>query len=224
MIGVVIPVHNEEAYLHACLIAVQAAISHPALLNEEVRVVVVLDDCSDRSGQIAQALAVDFLAIEARNVGLARAAGAAHLLEAGARWLAFTDADSVVSYGWLTTQLSLNADAVCGTVAVEDWAIHGEDGALLKGRFHASYNDHDQHRHIHGANFGVSAAAYRQAGGFSALACGEDVALVNTLIACGARVSWSAAPRVTTTSRFSCRARGGFGDTLKKLLAVNEDY
>jgi glycosyltransferase involved in cell wall biosynthesis len=224
MIGVVIPVHNEEEYLHACLIAVQAAALHPGLLDEEVRVVVVLDDCSDGSGRIAQALTVDFLAIEARNVGLARAAGAAHLLAAGARWLAFTDADSVVSYGWLATQLSLNADAVCGTVAVEDWTIHDEEGVFLKRRFHASYNDHDQHRHIHGANLGVSAAAYRQVGGFAALACGEDVALVNTLIACGARVSWSAAPRVTTTSRFSSRARGGFGDTLKALLAVNKDH
>jgi glycosyltransferase involved in cell wall biosynthesis len=218
MIGVVIPVHNEGDYLRACLASVQMAALHPGLLTEEVRVVVVLDACTDGSGGIARALAVEFIAIEARNVGLARAAGAAHLLQAGARWLAFTDADSVVSHGWLATQLSLDADVVCGTVSVADWAIHGEAEALLRQRFYATYRDRDQHRHIHGANLGVSATAYRRAGGFPALRCGEDVALVRALTACGARISWSAAPRVTTSSRFSSHARGGFGDTLQAWL------
>jgi glycosyltransferase involved in cell wall biosynthesis len=218
MIGVVIPVHNEEDYLRACLASVQLAVAHPGLSPDEVRVLVVLDACSDDSGGIARALGVESLAIDSRNVGLARAAGAAALLEAGARWLAFTDADSVVAPAWLATQLALaaqeQADAVCGTVAVDDWSAHGERAAFLQRHFQATYFDRDQHRHIHGANLGVSAAAYRLAGGFAALTCGEDVALVQALLACGARISWSAAPRVTTSSRIASHARGGFGDTL----------
>lgn len=227
MIGVVIPVHNEENYLRACLRSVQLAIAHPGLLSEEVRVVVVLDACSDGSRAITQAMDVDFLVIEARNVGLARAAGAASLLQAGARWLAFTDADSMVAPTWLVTQLELaaeaEADAVCGTIAVHDWSVHGEQAQLLRRRFYESYCDRDHHRHIHGANLGVSADAYRRAGGFSGLRCGEDVALVHALIACGAHVAWSAAPRVVTSSRFASHARGGFGDTLRGLTHAPAD-
>lgn len=222
MIGVAIPVHNEEQYLRACLASVRMAALHPALLAEEVRVVAVLDACTDGSRQIVLTQQIDMLTVDARNVGLARAAGAAYLLQAGARWLAFTDADSVVSHSWLATQLSLGADAVCGTVAVEDWAMHGEGEvqSLLRRRFRATYHDRDHHRHIHGANLGVSAAAYQLAGGFTALQCGEDVALVHALMASGAQISWSAAPRVTTSSRFASKARGGFGDTLRGLVAT----
>ncbi len=227
MIGVVIPVHNEEAHLRACLLSVRRAMVHPGLLGEEVRVVAVLDACSDGSAAIAHEMHVDtgigVLAIQARNVGLARAAGAAALLEAGARWLAFTDADSLVAPAWLATQLELatGADAVCGTVAVHDWSAHGERAKILRRLFYAEYCDRDQHSHVHGANLGVSAAAYRRAGGFAALRCGEDVALVQALIACGARIAWSAAPRVSTSSRFASRARGGFGDTLRMLAPAS---
>lgn len=68
--------------------------------------------------------------------------------------------------------------------------------------------------HVHGANLGVSADAYRRAGGFPPLKCSEDAALVDRLIATGARIAWSAAPRVTTSARTVARVRGGFGDTL----------
>lgn len=218
MIGVVIPVHNEEDYLRACLASVQLAMAHPGLPAEEVRVLAVLDACSDGSGGIAKGMNIDFLSIDSHNVGLARATGAAALMQAGARWLAFTDADSVVAPAWLATQLALavqdEADAVCGTVAVDDWSAHGERASFLKRHFQTTYFDQDQHRHIHGANLGVSAVAYQLAGGFAPLTCGEDVALVQALLACGARISWSAAPRVTTSSRIASHARGGFGDTL----------
>jgi hypothetical protein len=79
--------------------------------------------------------------------------------------------------------------------------------------------DADGHRHIHGANLGVSARAYRRAGGFPPLACSEDVALIDLLIAAGVRVTWSAAPRVVTSARIDSRVRGGFGDTLAALAA-----
>lgn len=228
MIGVVVPVHNEEACLAACLTALARAATCTELAGEAVCIVVVLDACSDRSQRIVLAHAMqadarwrlDCIAVDERNVGVARAAGARLLLERGARWLAFTDADTCVAPDWLRTQLSLNADAVCGTVAVDDWSPHADHAGVLREHFARTYSDADGHRHIHGANLGVCARAYRRAGGFAPLACSEDVALVAALQASGARIAWSAAPRVTTSARRDARARGGFGDTLLQVVGA----
>lgn len=222
MIGIVIPAHNEELYLDACLRAARAAATDAALNGEEVHIVVALDSCSDGSRAIVERHAaqtgagckVDHLCVAARNVGSARAAGVRHMLARGARWLAFTDADTEVAPTWISEQLRLNVDVVCGTVAVQDWTPHRHNADILREHFNNSYTDADGHQHIHGANMGVSAAAYLRAGGFESLACSEDVALVAALQRTGARFAWSAAPRVTTSARSDAKARGGFGDTL----------
>jgi glycosyltransferase involved in cell wall biosynthesis len=222
MIGIVIPAHNEELYLDACLRAARAAAVDPALHGETVRITVALDSCTDRSRAIVERHAaqsdqhciIDHLCVDARNVGVTRAAGARHMLRHGARWLAFTDADTQVAPNWLVAQLRLNVDVVCGTVAVDDWSPHRHNADLLRHHFHNSYTDADGHHHIHGANMGVAADAYLRAGGFEPLACSEDVALVTALERSGARFAWSAAPRVTTSARCDAKARGGFGDTL----------
>jgi glycosyltransferase involved in cell wall biosynthesis len=211
MIGIVIPAHNEEHYLPACLQAARVAAGHAALNGETVEIVVVLDACSDNSADIVAAHGVTQLCVDARNVGESRARGADYLLAAGARWLAFTDADTIVSPDWLSTQLSLGVDAVCGSIAVLDWSPHSVE---VRSRFEAHYRDLDGHRHIHGANLGVSSAAYVAAGGFPPLAVSEDVALVTALEQGGWRIAWSAAPRVATSARRQCRARGGFADFL----------
>lgn len=132
----------------------------------------------------------------------------------GARWLAFTDADSTVAPDWLVEQLAQDADAVCGTVIVDDWTPHGKNGDVLALHFAATYVDREDHRHIHGANLGVSSDAYVLAGGFPALASSEDVALVRALQASGARIAWTARPRVTTSARQKGRATAGFADAL----------
>ncbi|VFR21701.1 Glycosyl transferase, group 2 family protein [plant metagenome] len=218
MIGVVIPAHNEAALISVCLASVQVACAHPGLAGEPVEVVVVLDDCSDGTALIAAAYPVTLLDASARNVGMARAQGARHLIEKGARWLAFTDADTSVSPDWLPAQLACQADAVCGTVGVADWSVFQGDAALLHAHFNATYQDADNHRHVHGANFGISVLAYLRAGGFPALACSEDQALVDTLVALGVHIAWSAAPRVLTSARQDPRAAGGFGDALRAAL------
>jgi hypothetical protein len=211
MIGVVIPVHNEEALLGRCLASIRDAAQAHALAGEAVQTIVVLDACTDRSGAIARSFGIETLAVEARNVGIARGAGAQYLLDNGARWLAFTDADSRVAPGWLAAQLALQADAVCGSVCVDDWSGHPQH---VREYFRQTYVDDDGHQHVHGANLGVSAQAYVRAGGFAPLACSEDVALVARLLETGAQIAWSAAPRVVTSARCASRARGGFGDTL----------
>lgn len=232
MIGVAIPANDEEACLSDCLRAVLAAACHPALDGEAVRVCVVLDACTDRSADVVRShaaafrgagVALELYAIQARRVGAARAAGARRLLAAGARWLAFTDADTRVAPGWLADQLALGADAVCGTVAVDDWSPHAARAAALQAHFAGLYRDRDGHRHIHGANLGVGAFAYLAAGGFEQVACHEDVLLVRALEHSGARLAWSARPRVFTSARCDARARDGFGDTLLRMLEERED-
>jgi glycosyltransferase involved in cell wall biosynthesis len=216
VIAVVIPAHDEEDVISACLASVQACARSPALCGEAVQIVVVLDACSDASAALVAAANAQSLVVDFRNVGMARAAGAARALAAGARWLAFTDADTVVASDWLSAQLKQQADVVCGTVQVNSWGAYGE---RMRQHFARTYEDRDGHRHIHGANLGVSAEAYVRAGGFAPLRSSEDVALVEALIAHGARVVWTAAPRVVTSARRDFRAPDGFGATLMRVDA-----
>ena len=193
LLAIIIPANNEEEAIGECLQSVSAAAQHPGLDGEDVLTIVVLDACTDGTAHIAHQ------------------AGARLALARGARWLAFTDADTTVAPDWLHEQMSLRSDAVCGTVSVLDWGVYGEP---MRRHFHATYTDADGHQHIHGANLGVSAEAYHRAGGFEPLASSEDVALVKALQAAGARIAWSAAPRVVTSARKMFRAPGGFGATL----------
>lgn len=219
MIGVVVPAHNEKGLIGLTLASLQMAATHPSLHGESVEIVVVLDSCTDGTEDEVASFPVKILTIQACNVGISRGFGADHLLARGARWLAFTDADTVVAGDWLVAQLKLGADAVCGSIGITDWGIHGDDAAYLRNDFEINYRDVDGHAHIHGANLGVSAAAYQQAGGFLPLTCHEDVALVNRLRQEQVKLVFSAAPRVWTSARINSKARGGFGDTIR--LALN---
>lgn len=219
MIGIIIPAHNEEQVISSCLAAVQCAGHHPALKGELVETIVVLDDCTDATCVLAAATGAMTVSVRARNVGMARAVGAQAMLARGARWLAFTDADTVVSEAWLANQLALQVDVVCGTVCVQDWSPHGSNADLLQAHFGETYFDRDGHRHVHGANLGVSAEAYREVGGFKHLTCGEDEALVAALVAAGRQVAWSSLPRVVTSARVEARAPGGFAGALLNAVA-----
>ncbi|TFF41812.1 glycosyltransferase family 2 protein [Pseudomonas sp. RIT623] len=215
MIAVVIPAHNEARRLGHCLKAVQAAAAQAALTGLQVDILVVLDRCSDSSLAIAQRHGVRILELSAGNVGIARRAGAALMLERGAQWLAFTDADSRVPRHWLLSQLQWRADAVCGTVHVERWQPW--HSAALRRLYQERYQAREGHRHIHGANLGVCAKAYQRVGGFQPLPAHEDVQLVLALEANGAQIVWTAQHSVATSSRADSRARQGFGDYLSGL-------
>lgn len=214
MIGVVIPAHNEERHISACLSSVLFAAEHPALAGQSVSIVVVLDDCSDQTNQIVSALGVARIEVASQNVGKARATGAEHLLAAGANWLAFTDADTVVPHDWLARQIEFKADAVCGTVEVDSWNDH-ED--LVRSKYMELYQFIENHRHIHGANLGLSAEAYRNAGGFKHLTAHKDVHLVADLKRVGAHIAWTATNPVATSARKDYKCRGGFGEYLANL-------
>lgn len=229
MIAVIVPAHDEEQHIVDCVESLQRAARCPALLGEAVAIIVVADACSDRTEAIARESGAVTVAIACRNVGAGRAVGATIALAMGARWLAFTDADTQVTPTWLSAQLSLVSDVVCGTVAIDDWSEHGP---RMRRHFELTYTDADGHRHIHGANLGVSAEAYSKAGGFQPLRSSEDVALVTALHVSGARIVWSSAPRVVTSARRRFRAPDGFGARLVQIeredafvgsLAVTEE-
>lgn len=230
-VGVVVPAHNEEQHLERALTCVQAAAdalqaAHPQVA---VRVVVVLDACTDGSKDLACGFsAVDprFEVIEAghRSVGKSRRTGVQALLRkesaggvpASRVWIANTDADSRVPRHWLARQLELacaGADAVLGSVEPE---ADGMDPALLR-LWHSRHRLEEGHTHIHGANLGVRASAYLAAGGFPSCESGEDRNLVERLRLAGAAVYATDTTRVITSGRLQARARRGFAGYLLAL-------
>lgn len=89
MIGIVVPAHNEENHIGACLESLRRAARCPLLRGEDVLIVVALDACSDGTEAIARSQGAVTVSIDARNVGIARATGTIEALRRDARWLAF---------------------------------------------------------------------------------------------------------------------------------------
>lgn len=220
MIGVVIPAHNEAQWLPRCLASIKNAAQHPALAWQRVKIYVVLDACTDASQDIVDAAGATRVVTAAHNVGQARAEGAVRAIIEGAHWLAFTDADCEVPKDWLAAQqawhLEKQAEVVCGTVLMDDWSMRS---TRCRERYEAQYHAQDGHKHIHGANLGMSAAAYLRAGGFEPLRHGEDVTLVTRLVTLGESIAWPGAPAVLTSTRAEHRAPRGIGYFLNMLDA-----
>ncbi|MFF0909525.1 glycosyltransferase [Microbacterium enclense] len=231
-VAVAIPAHNEEALLGRCLASVHRAldVAHARESGLRSALVVVLDACTDASE--AQVGDTDVVRIDARCVGTARRAAVAAALarlapdDAGPAagdgmdpdrtWIAMTDADTVVPEGWVTHQLDLmdgGADAVLGTVR--------PDFADLSER-HAAYWRATHHRgrppgNVHGANLGVRARAYLDAGGVPHLPAHEDVALVEALRRRGADIRASDEHEVETSGRFVGRTPAGYAAFLEQV-------
>ena len=219
--GVVVPAHDEEEMLPACLIALRYA---AAAISIPVHVMVVADTCTDRTAATARAYGAAVISIGARNVGAARAAGMTGLLrltagrDPAATWLATTDADTVVPSGWLRRQLEYadaGWDVVLGTVTVTDWDGHPPH---VPGAFEQQYAfGPGPHPHVHGANLGIRASAYLAAGGFPPLRTAEDHALLAAATEAGCAVLQAGDLTVETSSRRQARAPDGFGHLLRTL-------
>ncbi|WP_328316027.1 glycosyltransferase [Streptomyces sp. NBC_00388] len=227
-VAVLIPAHNEEKLLPRALAAVGAAARHPALAGLHVITVVAADACADATADVAAGAGASVLHLGSRNPGLARAAAARCALSTlaappAAVWLASTDADSTVPPDWLAFQLDqarAGWDAVVGTVTVAHWPPVPELAdrhRLLYDASRPAGGEPWRHPHVHGANLGVAAGAYLDAGGYPALPVGEDHALVRALERGGHRVLRTHGCPVETSSRLRPRAAGGFGDHLARL-------
>ncbi|KPD32557.1 glycosyl transferase [Thermus scotoductus] len=93
-ISVVIPAHNEEAFLPKALQAVLAQTLPP------FEVIVVDNASTDRTREVAERFGVRVVYCPRKGVAYARQAG---LLAARGEWVAMTDADSIPLPTWLQT-------------------------------------------------------------------------------------------------------------------------
>jgi len=212
-IGVVIPAHNEEHYLSACLQSIQVAMDN--VHGYEVEAIVVLDNCTDQSRFIVQSHQINWIECNYACVGKARDLGIRHLIERGVTWIACTDADSVVSPDWLLHQIQHQpTDAICGTVTLDDFS---HLSVARQQKYLAHYQDQMNHQHIHGANLSFSAEVYLLVGGFEPISCHEDISLIEKIKSLSYKITWSNLVRVTTSSRLNGRAPQGLSYFLNHL-------
>ncbi|WP_440066794.1 glycosyltransferase [Streptosporangium sp. OZ121] len=242
-VGVVVPARDEEELLPACLASLDLA--GRLVPGVRVHLIVVADTCGDRTASLAAQAGATVVEGTMTNVGQARLAGTRALLrrtrglDPATVWVATTDADTLVPPCWLSRQLRHAAqgwEAVVGTVTVTDWSgypprcrtvytegyVHGtganDTGATGGTAAGTGGNGGARwHPHVHGANLGVTAAAYLAAGGFRALPTGEDGALVRALESAGRRVLRTTGVSVVTSARRDFRAPDGFGHFLTRL-------
>jgi len=234
--GVVLPVHNEQQLLPAALAALDRTISHASSGRmATIGVAIVLDGCSDRSGDIAEdwrgramhppgRCQIEIVESNFRRVGEARRMGCQLLLqrwsdvETGSIWLATTDADSEVPQDWISAQLRMRREGSqvwIGPVAVRDWC--GRTPGTSEAWRHQYQTECLP---VHGANFGIDGATYLEAGGFQGLSTGEDRALFDEVIALGAVIRHDPKIQVTTSGRREARAPCGFAHALTSIEAT----
>lgn len=225
---VAVPARNEARTVAACIESIDAASRH---VDVPVLVVIAADSCSDATAPTARSVEVlgcDLQVIEGRwgRAGAARAAAVDHglavLLADRRTWIANTDADCIVPPSWLETHLGLaaRAEVISGIVRLDP---DSTDAALLDA-FDASYQLHgDHHPHVHGANIGLSAEAYRSIGGWCRRTeVGEDHVLWEELLVRGHRVSQATALCVLTSARVRSRVVGGFATNLSGLAHLHQ--
>jgi glycosyltransferase involved in cell wall biosynthesis len=233
-VGIVLPVHDEAELLPAALGALDRARQALGPRNLPCYTVIVLDACTDRSASIARQWgdrlgpdAAGVVAIEARNVGLARRRGVDVVLghfravPAYRLWLATTDADSEVPPTWLSDQLAHyehGADLWTGRVEVVDWT---ERTTAVAQRWRRDYAA--EVRPVHGASLGVRASAYLAVGGFAPLRTGEDQALHDAVLATGTLVGHGGGVPVNTSARRTARAPLGFAHALSTVDRADDD-
>ncbi|MGN6612363.1 MAG: glycosyltransferase [Angustibacter sp.] len=223
-VAVVVPARDEEELLPGCLDAIAIAAQRVLV---PVTVVVVLDRCGDRTADVVAARP-EVLAVEcdAGVVGTARAAGVDAALDRlrahdpDRIWIACTDADSRVPADWLEHQLQLaddGVDLVLGTVDL----VGEELPPATAARWWRDYSrlvDEASHAHVHGANVGVRAGVYLEAGGFAPVSAHEDVLLTRAVARLpGATVVPSVAVPVATSDRLRGRAPEGVSADLRRL-------
>lgn len=213
---VAIPARDEATRLPAALAAVHASIDMCAV---PAVVVVAADACSDDTADVARAGGALVVTTAAGRVGAARAAAIRAGLEAAAVepervWIANTDADSIVPADWLAVHLELAEQGI----DLLRGAVHPDPRELAAWQLRRwlSLNPQTEvHEHVHGANLGLTAAAYLAAGGFRDVPLQEDVELVRAVQADGRRTASTARAPVITSARPVGRLEGGFATYLR---------
>lgn len=229
LIAIVVPAHNEETHIARCLAALHRARRHVEVRHVDVRIVLVLDECTDTTAATAApllSLGDRLVQISDANVGTARRAGFAVALLLARQipidnvWFCSTDADSTVGPDWLARQVrwrALGFDGVAGTVRVDSWSQHS---SRVRSRYQshmAGLGTGPGHPHVHGASLGFSASAYTAVGGMPTIETGEDRAIWGVIGQSGYRLVAVDDLIVVTSGRRVGRAPDGFAALLAQM-------
>jgi glucosyl-3-phosphoglycerate synthase len=226
---IVIPARDEEERIAGCL----AALGAQTVPRDEFEVIVVLDACSDRTGQVAACAAIEhslrlsLLDGPGTGAGAARRAGldaaAERLLACGLEdgLVACTDADSRPASDWLARQLEhvrAGARAIAGLIELApEEAFRLAPGVLRRRERDAAWrlarvretDPGAAHHHFAGASIGVTAGVYRAVGGLEPVAALEDAAFAERLTRAAIPILRTDDVRVRTSARAIGRAARG---------------
>ncbi|WP_041436263.1 glycosyltransferase family 2 protein [Thermus oshimai] len=206
-ISVVIPAHNEEAYLPAALEAVRAQTLSP------LEVLVVDNASTDRTREVAEAFGARVVYCPRKGVAHARQAG---LLAARGEWVAMTDADSRPLPHWLEA-LAEKAEGAVGVYGpLRFYGVSPLEAALSEWGYRAFLHLMALlgRPNLAGANLMVLKEAALKAGGFPEVEAREDVLLGYKLRALGP-LRYAPRALVLTSAR---RLKGGWGRFLLRQL------
>jgi glucosyl-3-phosphoglycerate synthase len=226
---VVVPARDEEAHIDACLRALAAQTTG----TRAFELIVVLDRCADRTGEVAAeaaaALGLALTLLEgpgggtgpARRLGMDAACRRLHEVGRPLGLIASTDADTRPAPDWLARQLrhrDEGAAVIAGRIEldpVEAGALpdalraQRERDAAARLRLVRREDPDAAHHHFAGASLAIIAQAYRAVEGLEPLQALEDEAFGVRLAARGIPVLRAPDVRVTTSARVSGRAVRG---------------
>ena len=251
-LAIAIPAHDEAALLPRCLTALAGQRGAPdfAVL---VFANNCTDGTAALARGLAPGLPFRLVVEEAelaprnRNAGHARRRAMERAATLSARpdfLLLATDADAQPAADWvarMAAHLRAGADAVAGRVMIEPGsAATLPPPVRLRSRQEAHlarmldriaslldpipWDPWPRHAGHWGANFGVTAAAFRRAGGIPPVPVAEDRAFFRALERVNARIRHADDARVLVSARLQGRAAGGMADVLRRRSATEDPW
>lgn len=192
MISFVVPAHNEERWIGACLNSVRAVM---VAVGGAYEVVVVDDASTDATARIAEGMGARVMRVEYRNIAAVRNAG---MRAASGELLVFVDADTQVNERAMRAALeALRAGAVGGGCLIE---LQGPTPVWARVILFFAVWVARRLRWACGCFVFSTRAAYDATGGFAEnLSAGEDLAFVQALKKVGRFVVLG--PKVVTSGR-----------------------
>lgn len=200
-ISAIIPAYNEAAFIQVSIEALQ---SQQGIDQEDYDIIVVDNNCTDATAEIASSLGARVVTESKAGVGHARAAGFA---ASGAPIIATTDADSIVPSNWLSSILEAfddpNVVAVGGPVTydISSEVMHAVVNRSIPYLHEIDRLIHANAHHLIGANMAVRRTAFDQVNGWNAsLSLGEDMDLSHRIARIGT-IAFLPELRVQTSDR-----------------------